>query len=52
LLFWATRFVELLMLIRQHFFLSLVALLLLSGGNLLSQQGISNLSKESIEQLE
>ena len=52
MLFWATRFVELLMLIRQHFFLPLVALLLLSGGDLLSQQGISNLPEDSIEQLD
>jgi undecaprenyl-diphosphatase len=50
LLFWETKFVELLMLIRQHFFITVVVLFLLSGGAVLSQPVISSLTEESNEQ--
>jgi undecaprenyl-diphosphatase len=50
LLFWETKFVELLMLIRQHFFITAVVLFLLSGGAVLSQPVISSLTEESNEQ--
>jgi undecaprenyl-diphosphatase len=52
LLFWETKFVELLMLIRQHFFITVVVLFLLSGGAVLSQPVISSLTEESNEQLD
>jgi undecaprenyl-diphosphatase len=52
LLFWETKFVELLMLIRQHFFITVVVLFLLSGGAVLSQPVISSLTEESNEQVD